>query len=106
MADPSRADQFEIQAVERSALPGEKIVVRIRGRWRGRERPESEGILVVEQKGREYRFFANPAPRRARFARPGTWIGSFALPASLALDAEGQLSLHFGLITIPLPSSA
>jgi hypothetical protein len=72
--------------VECSPLGGDKLVVRLHGRWTGRPRQAGRRVtLVVEDEGRRHRFPAIPPPRNAP---PADQRCPERLPASQALAAE------------------
>src|SRR5438270_1600044 len=98
---------LEFESVTSSPLEGDKVVVQLEGRWRGRGRPSLERpMLVVEVDGRRHRFPAITQPRRARIRRPGGWSGSFALPTWLQAYLEGNTALRLGDINIPVPAGS
>jgi hypothetical protein len=100
------AHPLELESVTSSPTDGDKLVVRIAGRWRTRQHPALEhAILVVEADGRRHRFPAIPEPRRSRLDR-AAWAAGFALPTWLGPQLEGSTSLRFGEVTMQLPEGS
>src|SRR4051794_39146214 len=96
---------LELDGVECSPLGGDKLVVRLHGRWPGRPRQAGRRVtLVVEDEGRRHRFPAIPAPRNAPpAADQDAWTASFAVPAWLQPTPETSMSLTIGDANIPVP---
>jgi predicted nucleic acid-binding Zn-ribbon protein len=100
---------LELDQVECSPLGGDKLAVRLHGRWPGRPRRAARRVtLIVEDDGRRHRFPAIPQPRSARLADQDAWTASFAVPAWLqpALDTSASLAIGEASIPVPPPEHA
>jgi hypothetical protein len=96
---------LELDQVECSPLGGDKLVVRLHGRWPGRPRRAARRVtLVVEDDGRRHRFPAIPQPRSARITDQDAWTASFAVPAWLQPALDTSMSLAIGDASIPVPA--
>ncbi len=99
---------LQIESVSSSPLGEDRLVIRIEGRWEGRNRPHvDEAMLVVENAGRRHRFPVIPQegkPKRVK--RHESWSGSFDLPSWLGDHLPGQTSLTLGDATIPLAAES
>lgn len=101
---PSSDPPLELESVHVDALAGDRVLVRLKGRWRRRSRnPEARAMLIVEVEGRRHRFPAIPQPRRMRLGSPTGWGASFALPAWLRPRLDGHMSLTVGDAIVPVP---
>jgi hypothetical protein len=94
---------LELNTIEYSPVGGEKVVVRLEGRWHGRPvREAGRSVLVVEDEGRRHRFRAIPQPRPARFIDRSAWSASFAVPVWLRSRLDGKMSLSIGDASLPV----
>jgi hypothetical protein len=108
MVDPTGAGgALAIEAVEWTTGDGDRLTVRIRGRWR-RRRPDWRGqpLLVIEANAQRHRFTAIPEPPSLAGAPPGRWEMTFSVPAAMAPHLGGRIWLQLGLALVPLPSPA
>jgi hypothetical protein len=104
MADqPGAHAALAIEAVEWAPGDGDKLIIRVRGRWR-RRRPDWRGqpVLVIEAAGSRHRFPAIPEPPSLTGAPPGGWEMTFSIPAWLAPHLGERVWLQLGLAVIPL----
>jgi hypothetical protein len=95
-----------IESVEWFATGGERLVVRITGRWLRRPAaPRGKAMLVVAADTQRHRFPAMPEPPSIGGTPPGAWRVSFSLPAWLAPYLSRRLSLQIGGVIVPLPGA-
>src|ERR1700736_4867733 len=107
MTDPPGVQPaLGIEAVEWFPSRGERLTVRVTGRWLRRP-PASRGqpMLVVAAEGQRHRFPAMPQPPRLGGTAPGAWSVSFSVPAWLAPHLSRRLSLQMGGVFVPLPGA-
>ena len=104
MSESSALEQpLEVERIECSPVQGDKLILRVHGRWLGRRvTPEVRARLVVDADGRRHRFPAIPEPRGGRVALPGAWSASFAVPSWLDSRLEDETSLWLGNVEVPL----
>jgi predicted nucleic acid-binding Zn-ribbon protein len=97
---------IQIERIETERLDPGSVVVRLSGRWRGRQRThEGQELLVVERDDGRHRFPAMPEARRAAIARPGAWSARFVLPDWCRPEPDWAASMLIGEAVIPVPGS-
>jgi predicted nucleic acid-binding Zn-ribbon protein len=97
---------IEIERIESERLDEGSVVVRLSGRWRGRQRThEGQELLVIERDDGRHRFPAMPEARRAAIARPGAWSARFVLPEWCRPEPDWEASMLIGDAVIPVPGS-
>jgi hypothetical protein len=97
---------IQIERIESERLDEGSVVVRLSGRWRGRQRThEGQELLVVERDDGRHRFPAMPEARRAAIARPGAWSARFVLPDWCRPEPDWEASMLIGDAVIPVPGS-
>jgi hypothetical protein len=95
-----------IESVEWFAAGGERLIVRVTGRWLRRPAaPRGHAMLVVAADTQRHRFPAMPEPPSIGGTPPGAWRVSFSLPAWLAPYLSRRLSLQIGGVIVPLPGA-
>jgi predicted nucleic acid-binding Zn-ribbon protein len=97
---------IQIERIETERLDEGSVVVRLSGRWQGRQRThEGQELLVVERDDGRHRFPAMPEARRAAIARPGAWSARFVLPDWCRPEPDWEASMLIGDAVIPVPGS-
>lgn len=95
-----------IESVEWSTSGGERLMVRVTGRWLRRPAaPRGQAMLVVAADTQRHRFPAMSDPPSIGGTPRGAWRVSFSLPAWLAPYLSRRLSLQIGGVIVPLPGA-
>jgi hypothetical protein len=104
MTDPGLVAALGIEAVEWLDEAGDRVTVRISGRWRRRPTATGQPWLVVESHGKRHRFPAMPEPPGLTGTLPGTWRMTFRVPADLTHAPDVRAWLQLGVVLVPLPA--
>ncbi|MGZ4174311.1 MAG: hypothetical protein ACXVQR_07525, partial [Solirubrobacteraceae bacterium] len=95
-----------IESVDWSAVGGDRLLVRVTGRWLRRPAaPRGQAMLVVAADTQRHRFPAIPEPPSVGGTPPGAWRVSFSLPSWLAPYLSRRMSLQLGGVIVPLPGA-
>ena len=104
MTDPGLIASLGIEGVEWLDEAGDRVTVRISGRWRRRPSSTGQPWLVIESGGERHRFPAMPEPPGLSGTLPGTWRMSFRVPADIARTPDVRAWLQLGALLVPLPA--
>ncbi len=104
MNDPSVVAALGIEAVEWLDEAGDRVTVRISGRWRRRPTATGQPWLVVESHGERNRFPAMPEPPGLSGTAPGMWRMTFRVPSELTRAPDVRAWLQLGGVLVPLPA--
>lgn len=104
MTDPGVVAAIGLETVEWLDEAGDRVTVRVSGRWRRRPTATGQPWLVVEARGERHRFPAMPEPPGLGGTLPGTWRMSFRVPADVARAPSVRAWLQLGAVLVPLPA--
>src|SRR5947209_17264791 len=96
MVESSNPLPLEVTEAVGESLDEERVAVRISGTWHRVPAEPQRLMLIVDADGRRHRFPAAPAPRMSAGAGPGQFAARFMLPAGLAHELNGQMTLLVG----------
>jgi hypothetical protein len=110
MPEPATAEPpLVLDRIERARGDGDRVRLRLSGRWLGPGEPgDHEALLVIQLQGRRHRFPALAEDDGSAAELPGTWQAEFAIPPWAVPTRAGQAAVWVGnaVIAVGPPGSA